>query len=576
MSALVSERYPLPKTQFLKTEFKAHRWENVEPILLELEGRPLGNAGELEQWLLDRSELEAQIAARGSRLMVATACKTNDKEAEKAYLEFQTGLIPKLKPIDDRLDRRFLACPYRQELSPHDWYIYTRATELAVELFREENVVLEADEEERALEHGQVTGAMTVDFQGETRTLAGMAHFAEDADRKVREQAWRTTAGRRLEDRQQLAELFDDLVQLRQAMAQNAGFANYREYKHLEMGRLDYEADDCLVLQENIEKHVLPVLHEMDEARRRHLELEVLRPWDFVVDPRGASGFKPFENEQEQIAIGATLLGKVDQEFEADLYWMAEKNLLDLATRPHKRGGGFMDTFEDVRHPFIFSNSGFTHGDVETLVHEGGHAIHALLSRHLEPVGYRMPPLEFAEVASMGMECLAMEHLEAVYPPQEAKRCVIQSLEGIVRSFSWIATIDSFQHQLYADVEMGASGRQALWLKLRERFGSRQDWSGLEKFRAWEWQRTLHLYEVPFYYVEYAIAQNGALQVWDLYRKNPSETIKNYRQGLALGGTKPLGDLFTAAGLVFDPRGEKLAELMALVSQAWEDAQGEN
>jgi len=574
MSPDTADLFPIPQRHFLPDSFCGDSWEEISPVLNELEKRPIESVEDFEQWLLDRSELDSMLSGYGSRLMVASARNTQDIGVEAAYLEFQTEIIPQIKPVEDRLDRRFLESKFRSQLDANRWAIYDRESSLAVRLYQKENIALEAIEEERTLEYGKTTGAMTVEFQGATRTLPAMASFTESSDRSVREAAWRMTSARRLKDKESLNELFHDLVELRQSMGRNAGFPDFREYKHLCWGRLDYSPDDCLVFHGNVEKYVLPLLHEMDAHRQQCLGVDQLRPWDLAVDLEGEAAFEPFQREEEQVKLGVDLLTKVHPTFGRDLHWMAQENLLDLATRPNKRHGGFMDTFEDVRHPFIFSNSGTTHGDVETLVHEGGHAVHALLSRDLEPVGARNPPLEFAEVASMGMECMAMEHLSHVYPAPEARRCTLQSLEGIVRSLAWIATIDAFQHKVYSQEKDQTEFRQKAWLDLRQRFGSVLDWSGLEDSLAWDWQRTLHLYEVPFYYIEYGIAQNGALQVWSRYKSNPEKTVIEFKKGLALGGSRSLPELFQASGLVFDPQGSQLKDLMASVRSAWKHQAG--
>ena len=574
MSQDFADLFPVPPRHFLPESFRGDSWEEISPVFAELEKRSIGSVEDFEQWLLDRSELDSILSGYGSRLMVASARNTQDMAVEVAYLEFQTEIIPQIKPVDDRLDRRFLESEFRTQLDEDRWGVYDRESALAVRLYQKDNVGLEAVEEERTLEYGKVTGAMTVEFQGETRTIPAMASFAESSDRNIREAAWRMTSARRLKDKDSLNELFHDLVELRQTMGRNAGFPDYREYKHLCWGRLDYSPEDCLVFHDNVEKYVLPLLHKMDSHRKQCLGLDQLRPWDLAVDLEGKAAFEPFQCEEEHVKLGVDLLTKVHPTFGGALQWMAHENLLDLATRPNKRHGGFMDTLEDVRHPFIFSNSGTTHGDVETLVHEGGHAVHALLSRGLEPVGSRTPPLEFAEVASMGMECMAMEHLSHVYPEAEVRRCTLQSLEGIVRSLAWIATIDAFQHQVYSQEKDQTDFRQETWLNLRQRFGSVLDWSGLEDSLAWDWQRTLHLYEVPFYYIEYGIAQNGALQVWSQYKNNSAKAVTQFKKGLTLGGSRSLPKLFQASGLVFDPQGGQLRELMDSVCVAWKKQAG--
>lgn len=565
----MNSRHPPPPRRWLPAGFRATSWAVIEPWLAELERRPLQSAADLERWLLDRSELDSWIAEESSRRNVAAACHTDDQAAEAAHLAFQTEIVPEIKPVADRLDRRYLACPHRSELPRANWTVHDREVALSVKLFREENVELEAREEELTLEYGQITGAMTVAWQGREWTLSELARFAEEPDRRLREEAWRLAAGRRAQDAAKLEQLFDQMHVLRAQMAQNAGFDNFRDYAHCAAGRFDYSTADCLALGENVARHVVPVVRRMNDWRRERLGLSSLRPWDLAVDPLHAPPFQPFTDPRGQVAMAARLLARIRPDFAEELRWMEESGLLDLETRPHKRPGGFMDTFEGARVPFIFANSGTTHGDVETLLHETGHALHALAGREREPVDYRGAPLEFAEVASMGMEAMCMEHLASEYPPQQVRAARLRSLEGIASTFPWVAIVDGFQQRIYTEPCLGADARQRAWVELRQRFASGVDWSGLEAERAREWHRQLHIFEVPFYYVEYALAQIGALQLWRRYRHDPAAAVEGYLAGLRLGGSRPLPELYAAAGLRFDPRGETLGELMKELEEAW-------
>ena len=568
-SSLEAEKYPAIPPRKLPPDWVASTWEKLEPWYLELEERPLETVQDLEDWLLDRSEVDAAVSAVSARLNVAHVRHTDDEDAEKAHMNYQTEVIPSVRKAGDRLDRKYLECSSRGSLDEGRWGVYDRDCSLSAKLFREENVALAVDEEECIVEYGHLTGSMTVEWAGETLTLPALAKYSEVADRVVREKAWRLASQRRLEDKEALEDLFDKMRALREKMAANAGFPDFRAFRHLEYGRLDYEPADCMVLHQSIEDHVGPLLARMQATRKESFGLDNLRPWDMAADPLGRPAFEPFKDPAGQVRVASSLLERVDPTFADDLRWMEAEGLLDLETRPHKRQGGFMETFEDRRVPFIFANSGTTHRDVETLVHEGGHAAHALLSRGLEPGSYRHAPLEFAEVASMGMECMTMEHLDAVYPPEEAGRARRFALEGVVSGLAWIATVDAFQHWIYTHPSHTREERTTAWLALCGRFSSGVNWEGLEQEHAFEWHRQLHIFEVPFYYVEYALAQIGALQVWSVYRKNPAEAVAAYREGLSLGGCRPLPALFQAAGLVFDPRGDLLPSLMAEVEEVW-------
>lgn len=563
------ERYPAPPRRFLPAGWIADSWAAIEPIARELEGRPLASVADLERWLLDRSELDSWVGGHGSRLHLAAARDTADLAAEERHLEFQTAVLTAYKEASDRLDRKYLECRHRDRLDARFWEVYQRDAELAVELFRAANVPLEAEDERLATEYGRLTGSMTVEFHGAERTFADMAPFYEDLDRATREEAWRAVAARRLREREALDDLFDRMVELRGRIAGHAGFADYRAYKHRELGRFDYTPADCEALHANVERHVLPVVRRLVERRRRLLGLAELRPWDFAVDPEGRPPFRPFDDAAGQVRLAVTLLERVEPAFAADLRWMEEKRLLDLDTRPSKCQGGFMDTFEDQRWPFIFANSAPTHDGVETLIHEAGHSIHALRARGREPVDYRSAPLEFCEVASMGLELLALEHLDAVYPAAEARRATLDALEDAAVSLAWTCTVDAFQHWLYTRPGHSRAERAAAWTALRRRFGAPADWRGLDLELAHSWHAQLHVFEVPFYYIEYALAQIGALQLWSRYRADPCAALACFEQGLALGGSRPLPELYAAAGLRFDPRGEGLPALLADLEAAW-------
>ncbi|MBT3340165.1 MAG: M3 family oligoendopeptidase [Planctomycetes bacterium] len=564
-----SDRYPAPSRRYLPSDFEVLDWSNAQPFYTELTDRPLDTLDALETWVFDRSELDAYVGAEASRRMIRAARFTDDQEAEEKWLAFETEFIPQLSPVSDALDHRFLDCPFRHDLDNHKWEIYVRDSELAVELFCQENIPLAAEEAKLANRFGQIAGAMTVLYQGKELTLAALGTYAESPDRSIREETWRLATQRRGQDKETLESLFEEMLALRAQEAKNAGFDNYRDYKHRAWGRFDYSPADCEAFHKNVERFVLPALERMRTHRKKCLRLESLRPWDLAVDLDQAEAFEPFQNEAEHVSVAASLLEKIHSPFADDLRWMQESDLLDLATRPHKRPGGFMDTFADVRVPFIFANSGTTHSDVETLIHEVGHAVHALAAREMEPSDYHDAPLEFAEVASMAMESMAMEHLDSVYPEQEARRATRASLESCVSTFAWVATIDAFQHWLYTHEQHTREERAEAWVETRARFSAGIDWSGLEAERVYEWQKQLHLFEVPFYYIEYGIAQNGALQVWKSYLDDPKAAIERYRQGLALGGSRPLPELYDAAGIRFDPQGACLEDLIPALEKAW-------
>ncbi|MCH2111482.1 MAG: M3 family oligoendopeptidase [Planctomycetes bacterium] len=569
----IAERYPIPPRRLAPADWVPEQWSDIQPLMEELEQRPLSSAEDLHSWLLDLSEVGSLIGGESSRRHAAVSCDTENAQAEERHLDYQTVVLPQVAQVADRLDQKYLASAFRKDLDADHWGVYDRSVERSVAMFRKENVALEAQDEELATEYGKLCGSLTVEYQGKQCTLQEMSQYQENPDRAIREETWRLVGERRLLEQQRFDELFEKMLRLRTQIATNAGYENYRDYRHDAYHRFDYSPSDCEALHVNVKKFVLPAMAEIQARRSRQLGLDTLRPWDLAVDPEGMPSFAPFQGQAEQVVVSEKFLRLVDGQAADDLLWMEQKGLLDLDTRPSKRPGGYMDVFGDVRWPFIFSNSSPTHDGVTTLIHEAGHALHALLARDLEPGDYRESPLEFAEVASMGMEAMCSEHLSAVYPPAEARRARIDTLEGMLSTMPWTCTVDAFQHGLYLQPELDAAGRHALWESTWSQFSaSSVDWTGLEPMRATRWHAQLHIFEVPFYYVEYALAQIGAMQLWSRYRNDPSSAVQRYREGLVVGGSKPLPALFEAAGLCFDPRGETLEECVPQVMEAWREA----
>lgn len=566
----ILDRHPQPALNFLAEDFVPDNFDTINSVMQEMLTAMPSTFDEWRDWVQWRSELDSVVAEEALQRMYASVCKTNDAVLEKAHLDFQTEIMPLVQPIDDLLDRKYLDCPFRDELCASGLEVYDKSIELGVKLFRQENVPLNADDEKLSNEYTRTIAAMTVMYKGAEVTLSGMSKHLADPERAVREDAFRLVATRRLQDRVALDGVFDKMVALRHQIAVNAGFDNYRDYMHTAKERFDYTPADCLAFGENVKKYIVPAMRKINEHRRQKLGVDVLRPWDTAVDLDGAAAFEPFTDAAGHVDVAAKLMSAVASDFGDELRWMHSQGLLDLETRPHKGPGGFMETLEKRRVPVIFANSGTTHGDVETLVHEGGHALNGFFCRDLEPVNYRTPPLEFAEVASMGLEALAMEHLGEVYPENEVQRARRDSLEGMLSTFAWVATIDGFQQWIYTHPQHTSEERTAAWLQLLDDFNTGVDWSGLEQERAAIWHRQLHIFQVPFYYIEYALAQMGAIQLWLNYRQDSATCVADYRKGLSLGGAVGLPQLFEAAGLKFDPRGNAFSEWVPQIVAEWE------
>jgi oligoendopeptidase F len=392
-----------------------------------------------------------------------------------------------------------------------------------------------------------------------------MGRFSEETDRALRQEAWELTARRRLQVADRIEDLFEQLLKLREQIATNAGFPNYLEFAFKARGRFDYTPEDCRKFHEAIEKEVMPVLRQLQARRRKKLGVPALRPWDLSVDPSNQPPLRPFENVESLVSRTADIFTQLDASLARDFRLMREKHLLDLENRKGKAPGGYQSTLAESRLPFIFMNAVGMQRDVETILHEAGHAFHALATREEDIHAYRSAPIEFCEVASMSMELLGNEFIENFYAPGEAKRARRKHLEGIVDIFPWIATVDAFQHWIYSHPGHTRADRQRAWLELMDCFGGDVDWSGHEQARANLWHRQLHIFLHPFYYVEYGIAQLGALQVWFNSKKDKARALAAYHRGLALGGSRPLPELFEAAGCRFDFSRQTVQPLVQLV-----------
>jgi oligoendopeptidase F len=537
-------------------------WTAIEPLFADLRGRVISSAAELEAWLHDSSELAACLGEEGSRRYVAMTQRTDDAEREAAYLAFVRDIQPRLKPLWFALQQRFVSSPHRGALPRDRYFVYARDAENEVTLFRDENVPLQTRETELQQRYQKLTGAWTAIWRGEERTMQQMAKLLEEPDRATREAAWRAMADRRFADAAALEDLYDELLALRARIARNAGFADYRAYAFRNRGRFDYAPADCEAFHEAVASHVLPVVRALNDERIERLGVKRLRPWDLAVDPANQAPLRPFDDMPAFVDRAARVFDRVDADLGEQFRFMADRGLLDLESRKGKAPGGYQSTMHERRLPFIFMNAVGVSGDVRTLLHEGGHAFHALACREDPLTAYRRSPLEFAEVASMGMELLAVPHLEVFYPdPGDRARANVEFFEDIARILPWIATIDAFQHWIYTNEGHTREARRDAWLRTFRRFHPGVDWDGLESQEAARWHYQLHLFTHPFYYIEYGIAQLGALQLWLAARKDYSGAVQKYRAALALGGSRPLPALFEAAGLRFDFGPETVAPL---------------
>jgi oligoendopeptidase F len=546
----------------------------VQPFVEKLLAREVGTAEDLEQWLFDSSELQAAVSEERSRRYIAMTCNTEDQEAEQAYLHLVEKFMPAAKPWFHRLNLFYLGCAPCAQLDAERYGVLDRDVAMEMELYREANIELQTQASVLSQKYQKINGAMTVQFRGKELTMPQLGKHLEVTDRAERQEAWEASSARRLQERAAFDEIFDELSALRGKIARNADCADYREYIFKSYRRFDYTPADCVAFHAAVEQHVMPLANDLAERRREALGLCSLRPWDYGVDPLGREPLRPFEGAEELGAGCRRIFARIDPELEAQFVGMLKGSELDLESRKGKAPGGYQSTLDEQRRPFIFMNAAGLHRDVETLLHEAGHAFHAIAARQDPLVEYRHAPIEFAEVASMTMELFSDDHLDEFYSKDDAARAKRKHLEGIIGLLPWIARVDAFQHWIYTHPGHSGDERTAAWLALAERFEIPTDWDGYPEQQESSWQRQLHIFCYPFYYIEYGIAQLGALQIWNTYKQDPERALRNYRAALALGGSKPLPQLFEAAGakLAFDADtitslmdriGEELAALPA-------------
>lgn len=557
------------KRNFLPEDFKMTIWDALQPYFDKLIATEINSKEELESWLRNISELEAVISEDACWRQINMTCDTTNKEYEDAFTYFCMEIEPKMKPYFFELNQKMLASPFIKELDEAQYYPYLRSVRNAVHLYREENVAIQAEMSLLAQQYGVISGKMTIEHEGKEYTLQQAARFLQSPDRELRETIFRKIATRRLQDKDELTNLFNKLLEKRQQVAVNAGFENYRDYKFRELGRFDYTPADCFAFHDAVREHILPLHKMLVERRRKKLGLDVMRPWDGDAEPIGTQPLHPFETGKELSDKAIAVFGKLGNYFSGCLNTMTDMKRMDLESRVGKAPGGYNCPLAETGVPFIFMNAAGTVNDVITMMHEGGHAVHSFLSHSLPLSSFKEYPMEIAELASMSMELFSMEHWDIFFSDKnELQRAQIEELERVISVLPWIATIDKYQHWLYTNPGHTNEQREAEWMKILAEFSTGvTDWTGFEEYRAYFWQKQLHLYEVPFYYIEYGIAQLGAIAMWRQYRENKEQALENYKAALALGYTKTLKELYATAGIRFDFSPAYVAELGSFVKE---------
>ncbi|WP_343604936.1 M3 family oligoendopeptidase [Fluviicola sp.] len=550
--------------KFVAPDFTCESWNSVESYLLDLQNRDISSKESFKQWLLDKSELEAVLEENMAWRYIKMTINTLDEKLTESYQFFVTEIQPNLAPYEDSLNQKMMSSGWISELEKEEAYaIYFRGVRTALELFREENIPIETELNTLSQQYGAISGKQQITYKGEQLTMPQAANFLKNTDESVRKEVFELIANRRLEDRETLDELFGKLVVLRDQLAKNAGCADFREYKFKALGRFDYTVEDCLAFHDAIEQMIVPIAKQITEKKCAKLGKAKLKPWDSEVDPDGLDPLKPFQTGSDLIDKSIAIFGKLDPFFGSCLKTMKEEGYVDLESKTGKAPGGYNYPLYESGIPFIFMNAAGAQRDLSTMVHEGGHAVHSFLSRDLELTGFKSLPSEVAELASMSMELLTMDLWSEFYSDSnDLKRAKLEQVESIVKVLPWIAQIDAFQHWIYTHPTHTTDERTQEWLRLSQRFGTGLvDYTGYEAVLESSWHKQLHLFEVPFYYIEYGIAQLGALGVWTNYRKDAPKALEDYKNALSLGYTKSIPEIYKTAGLSFDFSKETLGKI---------------
>lgn len=559
-----------PVRQFLPENFKITSWETLKPYFDDLLGRSLSSLSDLKTWLHHRSELESIISEDMGWRYIRMTCFTENKEYSEAYMDFVQNIQPHIAPISDELNKKALSSPYLKELETLEGYdMMIRNLKKETDIFRDANVPLYTEINTETQKYAQLSGAMTVEIEGQELTLQQAGVLLMSTDRAKREEVYRKITTRRLKDKEQLDQLFSGLITLRHQVAVNADFKNFRDYMFKSYGRFDYTPQDCFNFHDAIQSEVVPILNDLAKERKAQLKVSDLRPWDKAVDAEGREALKAFAGGKDLTEKSIECFRRLDPFLGQCLSIMKEMGHLDLESRIGKAPGGYNYPLAEIGVPFIFMNATSTLRDMTTIMHEGGHAVHNFLTKDLELNDFKSPPMEVAELASMSMELISMDHWDIFFPdPGELKRAKREHLEDLIETLPWVATIDKFQHWIYENPAHTPDDRKTNWIKIVDRFAdTATDWSGLEEGKSYLWQKQLHLYEVPFYYIEYGMAQLGAVAVWRNFKKDNRKGLEGYMNALKLGHTRTIPETYKAAGIKFDFSKAYIKELMDFVRE---------
>ena len=539
--------------------------ENLTTYFDDLSTRPLDSMDDADQWLIDFSEFRSVIFEERTRLYIAMTCEMENRKNEKNYLNWVEKFDPVLKEKFQKLYEKFVECPYNDQSGTNQFALLRKYWQNSIEIFRPENIPLETEVSRLSQQYQKILGSLTLEFNDREYTMQQMILFLQDTDRANRKKAFETSLKRWQDDAEELDEIFNKLLKIRIQIAKNAGYDDYIAYKFKSLGRFDYTPAQCLEFHEAIEKVVVPICRKAMEDRRKEMDIDQLFPWDVNTDPMGRDPLRPFEDIEQLVNGCLEIFNRVDSELGANFKHMIDLGLLDLSSRRGKAPGGFQITLSEVKLPFIFMNAVGTNRDLFTLLHEGGHAFHTFAARNQPIIDYRPAPMEFSEVASMAMENLSREHLDVFYNDADAARAQYEHLAKNIFLLPWIATVDAFQHWMYSNPDHTNAERDKYWIELMQKYNDGINYTGYEHALKYRWHAQIHIFERPFYYIEYGIALLGALQIWRNSKIDKKAAIQNYKNALSKGGSVSIPELFESAGIRFEFSADTIRPLMDLV-----------
>ncbi|HDR7795358.1 TPA: M3 family oligoendopeptidase [Bacillus luti] len=544
----------------------------LEKTLSSLLNKMISSKLDLENWLKEQSKVIWEIEEQLRSHYIAFQCNTNDEEIKDTFEHDQQFVKPLLKRYQNLLDNKYLESPFRMELDSNVYGLLDTKIKNAQKLFCEDNIELEIKEDKLVTEYFEITGGLSAIWDGEEKTITELQSYLQDSNREIRKKAKTIISEQFLSVEKELQNILNQLIEIRHQKAKNIQLENYRDYMFKKYERFDYSAKDCYELAESIRKYVVPLKDKILLEKKDKLQVDTLRPWDVSAVTPDQKVLKPITNENDLIEKSTHIFNKLDVEFSALLNRMYKHNCLDLTSRKGKAAGGFCEYLPASQLSYIFMNLNYTQDDIITFIHETGHSIHNELIKSLKLRQYIEIPAETAELASMTMELFSLNYWDTFYTDKkDLKQAKINFFKDVISYLPIMLIVDQFQHWLYENPSHTSEERNEKYLQLQKHYQSSViHIDGYENWIATSWLPVLHIFEVPFYYIEYAIAQLGALQMYKQYKEEPKQALENYKKALSLGSSQSIKEVYDAAGIRFDFSGETIKELMLFVEKELE------